>query len=66
MADLVTCTALGANVLHVRRINTQYPVRLGGHTRPLPQALCGADVDRDTELPVERQRIGCQWCRGTL
>lgn len=66
-STLVLCTSLvGPLTYHVRRVNSRYPVRVGGHSWPLPLTLCGKDADRDAILMNPRITpgvVGCNWCR---
>jgi hypothetical protein len=49
---LFACETTAAVVLHVREGRPD-SIRLSGHKRPWPKALCGADIAWDTKIPPE-------------
>ncbi len=56
---LVICETVAAITPHLREVTTTHPIRLGGHSDK-PKALCGREINWDTELPLSAAR--CSKC----
>ncbi|MGN6103990.1 MAG: hypothetical protein ACTHU0_02700 [Kofleriaceae bacterium] len=56
LTPLVVCESSVAITTHVREVTPDHPVKLGGHPRPRPRALCGVEVAWDCRLPVGTER----------
>lgn len=65
MAEYVACETVAAIVHHVRRVDAEHPVKRGGHW-PKPRAMCGREVDWDTQVPPTEKCISCRNCRKAM